>query len=164
MLPVLVTCVIALGVSQATASVFAGSGGAQLQSVATPSAYEYIDVAEYQTELNTTLMGAVEVDMAPTPEIVGKLGQTHALQSGNGLTLGTGSLERRGDEPVQSLFGGKGGDGPQATWWWGHRRHRRRWQPPGGVTAAPEPATWILLVTGLATAGMFVSRRWESGA
>jgi len=148
-------------VSQATASVFAGSGGAQLQSVATPPAYEYIDVADYQNELNTTLMGAVEVDLAPTPEIVGKLGQIHTPQLGSALTLGSaGSLERRGDEPVQSLFGGKGGDGPQETWWWGNRhRHRRRWRPRGGVTPAPEPSAWILIVTGLATAGLFISRQ-----
>ena len=167
MLPVLVTCVIALSVSQATASVFAGSGGAQLQSVVTPSAYEYIDVADYQTRINNTLMGAVEVSLAPTPEIVGDLGRTRAPQMGNGLILGAASSqELPGGEPVQVLFGSPvkiGSDGPQTTWWGTRHHHRHRWRRRG-VTPAPEPATWILLAAGLATAGLFVSKRWENGA
>jgi len=159
--------------SQATASVFAGSGGAHLQSVATPSAYEYIDVADYQTQLNSTLMGAAEIDLAPTPQIVGSLGSARASQMGQGLILGAGSSQGMpGGEPIESLFGrsGKaGGGGPQASWgwwwwWWNHRDDRDRWRRGrGGVTAAPEPATWILLAAGLATAGLFVSRRRENG-
>ena len=166
-LPVLVAGILALAMSQATASVFAGSGGNQLQSVATPQAYEFIDVADYQTELNSTLMGAVEVGLAPTPDIVGDLGRTRAPQMGNSLLLGA-STQRAlpGGEPLHSLFGGaKGGNaGPQTTWWWWWWRHRHRDDPGGGggVTPAPEPATWVLLMSGLATAGLFVSRRWTA--
>ena len=162
-LTVLVTCILALGMSQASASVFAGSGGNKLQSVATPQTYEFIDVADYQTELNNTLMGAVEVDLAPTPDIVGNLGRTHLPEAGNSLLLGASSQRSLpGGEPVTSLLGGgKGGnDGPQTTWWWWWW-NRRRWDDgPGGVTPAPEPATWVLLMSGLAAAGLFVSRRW----
>jgi hypothetical protein len=168
LLPVVVTCVFALCVSPATASVFAGSGGNQLQSVASPRAYEFVDVADYQTELNSTLMGAVEVDLAPTPEIVGKLGQSNVTALGTSLLLGNRTEQALpGGDTGQSLFSGslkQGKDGPQATWWWYWWRKRRDWDDGGGggVTPAPEPATWILLATSLATAGLFVSRRWSA--
>ena len=57
-------CVLALIAFQAQASVFSGSGGgSSLQTVFNTLGYDYIDVADYQTDLNFKLQGMMEFQL-----------------------------------------------------------------------------------------------------
>ncbi len=72
--------VLALCAFQTHASVFSGSGGGSLQNVFNSLGYDYIDVANYQTDLNFRLQGMMEFQ----------------LMSRSGITdLSFGVLERR---------------------------------------------------------------------
>jgi len=48
---------------QAEASVFSGSGGSSLQGIFNQLGYDYIDVGNYQTDLNFTLQGMMEFQL-----------------------------------------------------------------------------------------------------
>jgi hypothetical protein len=66
-------CVLALTAFQAQASVFSGSGGgSSLQTVFNSAGYDYIDVADYQTDLNFKLQGMMEFQLlsqSGTPDL-----------------------------------------------------------------------------------------------
>jgi len=55
--------VLALCAFQTHASVFSSSGGGALQNVFNSLGYEYIDVANYQTDLNFRLQGMMEFQL-----------------------------------------------------------------------------------------------------
>jgi hypothetical protein len=55
--------VLALCAFQSHASVFSGSGGGSLQNVFNSLGYDYIDVANYQTDLNFRLQGMMEFQL-----------------------------------------------------------------------------------------------------
>lgn len=55
--------VLALSAFQTHASVFSGSGGGSLQNVFNSLGYDYINVANYQTDLNFRLQGMMEFQL-----------------------------------------------------------------------------------------------------
>lgn len=61
--PVLCVCILALCAFSAQASVFSGSGGSSLQSTFNRLGYDYIDVADYQTDLNLKLHGSIQFQL-----------------------------------------------------------------------------------------------------
>jgi hypothetical protein len=60
---VLSFCLLGLCAFQAQASVFSGSGGGSLQTLFNGMGYDYIDVANYQTDLNFRLHGIMEFQL-----------------------------------------------------------------------------------------------------
>jgi len=63
MLFIVAACIVALSVAVAQASVFSGSGGSSLQSTFNSLGYDYIDVADYQTDLNFSTQGMMEFEL-----------------------------------------------------------------------------------------------------
>jgi hypothetical protein len=63
---VLSICLLGLFAFQAQASVFSGSSGGSLQSLFNSMGYDYINVADYQTDLNFKLHGIMEFQMLST--------------------------------------------------------------------------------------------------
>jgi hypothetical protein len=63
--------VLALCAFQTHASVFSGSGGGSLQNVFNSLGYDYIDVANYQTDLNFRLHGMMEFQLMSRSGITG---------------------------------------------------------------------------------------------
>jgi len=60
---VLCFCILSLFAIQTHASVFSGSSGNSLQGLFNNLGYQHIDVANYQTDLNFALQGAIEFQL-----------------------------------------------------------------------------------------------------
>ena len=208
---IIAVCAVALVSIQAQASVFSSSGATALQSTFRSLGYDYIDVTDYQTDLNMQLAGMVEFQLLNRGMSNVSFGVLEARRSYWGQyyrhhqVLGensrVGSLGRFNmDSPrstysfyieardpyrywrtnryysyspynqysaTQALFYRNPHDSDEILIAFsGHRvgdtRYDRRYDDMivrARVHPAPEPATWLLLGTGLSGLGVFVRMR-----